>query len=86
MYYSMNCIASTFCNGVSIVFFSHQPGYLFLDYNMEEVDSDQQQVLDRFFVVLAPSLRLCVRCVHAVIAVCSLLFDYRSAFVCLMQG
>ena len=57
--------------------FSHQPGYLFLDYNLGEVDSNQQQVLNSFSVVLAPSLRLCVRCVRAVIVICSLLCNYR---------
>ena len=76
VYYSANYIASTSCNSVSIVF-SHQPEYLFLDNNLGEVDSNQQQVLDRFSMVLAPSLRLCVRCVHTVIVVCSLLCDYR---------
>ena len=55
VYYSANYIASTSCNGVSIVF-SHQPGYLFLDNNLGEVDSNQQQVLDRFSVVLASSI------------------------------
>ena len=57
--------------------FFHQPGYLFFDYNLGEVDSNQQQVLYRFSVVLASSLRLCVHCVRAIIVVCSLLCDYR---------
>ena len=76
MYYSVNYLASTSCNGVSIGFF-YQPGYLFLDYNLGEVDSNQYQVLDRFSVVLAPSIRPYNRCVCAVIVVNSLLCDYR---------
>ena len=76
MYYSVKYLASTSCNSVSINFFLHQPGYLLLDCNLGEVDSNQHQVLDRFSVVLASSQRSFIRCVHAVIVVASLLCDY----------
>ena len=76
LYYSVNYLASTSCNNVSVSFI-YQPGYLFLDHNLGEVDSNRHQVQDRFSVVLVPSIRLCIRCVRAVIAVSSLLCNYK---------